>query len=305
MTGLRQVTQNRSEAAAALDEAEYEAIETAVRETTRGRAFLAEFARRNRSLDTGALLESVRRLQLAQQDRHPPAELSHLSRDIMEIATAVARARRDIAAMPAAKETGSDIGGGEFDSIIGWAEKATSDILAATEDIQEISWKLREKGLAPKSCDALDARATDIYTACAFQDLASRRIGAAIAAFNAIEKRLGRLAEVWGLDKGAGRMRRAPAEAAAQESRPAAEESLELFARLATDLRAAMRLAGAGSPDAPAAAPGRGEAPQVGAEAEAARSADPSPAEDLGDEELNENPDLDRLSQAHKTALFS
>jgi hypothetical protein len=45
-----------------LNAADYDAIEAAVMETRRGRWFLAEYARRNRSADTEMLLAAIRRL---------------------------------------------------------------------------------------------------------------------------------------------------------------------------------------------------------------------------------------------------
>ena len=42
---------------------DYEAIEAAVMDTARGRWFLAEFARRNRTADTKVLLDAIERLE--------------------------------------------------------------------------------------------------------------------------------------------------------------------------------------------------------------------------------------------------
>lgn len=47
----------------AIPDEDYEAIEAAVMETARGRWFLAEFARRNRSADTAVLLAAIERLE--------------------------------------------------------------------------------------------------------------------------------------------------------------------------------------------------------------------------------------------------
>ena len=46
-----------------LSEADYDMIESAVLETTRGRWFLAEYARRNRHADTTMLLGAIERLE--------------------------------------------------------------------------------------------------------------------------------------------------------------------------------------------------------------------------------------------------
>ena len=341
------MTQNKSGPPAALHEADYEAIEAAVMETARGRRFLSEFARRSRSADTETALEAFRKLQLVRQDQQPAEELSRLRRDIMETATAIAQTRRDLAAMQAARGPETGIGGGELDSIVATAEEAISDILSAAEQVQEIAWTLREQGVAAEPCDALDAHATDIYAACSFQDLIGQRIGKAIAAFNAIEKRLNDLVDIWSLDDSEIKSLDAAAGAAledeseavrpssrqridgqpttgpepvaaepepdagvlpeakdvawrkpAEEPQTAADESLQLFDRLAADLEAAMCL---DSPASPAATE-RSDEPQAGAEAETGK---PSSPERPGAQRNDENSDLARLSQAHRTALFS
>ena len=46
------------------DEADYHAFCTALSESARGRAFLAEYARRNRNADTRPLLNAIERLRL-------------------------------------------------------------------------------------------------------------------------------------------------------------------------------------------------------------------------------------------------
>jgi hypothetical protein len=58
----------------AMPDEDYEAIEAAVMDTARGRWFLAEFARRNRTADTSVLLTAIERLEsmLAAEDRHMP-----------------------------------------------------------------------------------------------------------------------------------------------------------------------------------------------------------------------------------------
>jgi chemotaxis regulatin CheY-phosphate phosphatase CheZ len=331
--GLKQVTQSKSEPPAARLDSDFEEIEAAVMETARGRWFLAEYARRNRSADTEMLLDAIRKLELAVQDRQTPEGLGHLRRDLMEMATAIAQTRRDLAAMPAKTDGETDAASGavEFDSIIAMTEKATSKILSAAEQIQEIAWTLREQGVTVAPCDALDAHATDIYTACSFQDLTGQRIGKVIAVLNATEKRLGGLVDAWGLDdieiKPAGApedgaamaestpeptssqheidrlLIGAPAEDTAQAPGTTREGSLELFDRLAADLEAATRLdAPVAPPSAPSPATECADAPPAGTGAETTEPPAPEPsASNRQDQSL----DLDSLSQAHKTALFS
>ena len=58
------------------DEADYHAFCTALSESARGRAFLAEYARRNRNADTRPLLSAIERLQISlAADPAEPAEV--------------------------------------------------------------------------------------------------------------------------------------------------------------------------------------------------------------------------------------
>ena len=58
------------------DEADYHAFCTALSESARGRAFLAEYARRNRNTDTRPLLSAIERLQISlAADPAEPAEV--------------------------------------------------------------------------------------------------------------------------------------------------------------------------------------------------------------------------------------
>src|SRR5262249_59386865 len=95
--------------------------------------------------------------------------------DLADMATAIAQARAEIAAIKPAGETQPFDAGADLDSIVSASAGATADIFAAAEHVQEIAWALRERGAEIETCDALDRHATDIYRACAFQDLTGRR----------------------------------------------------------------------------------------------------------------------------------
>jgi hypothetical protein len=58
---------------------------------------------------------------------------------------------------------------------------------------------MREQGLAPDLCDAIDARATEIYTACSFQDLTGQRTRKVIGVLRYLEGRINAMIELWGL----------------------------------------------------------------------------------------------------------
>jgi chemotaxis regulatin CheY-phosphate phosphatase CheZ len=181
--------------------ADYDAIFAAVMETVRGRWFLTEYASRNRNADTELILAAIARATTSLAERRPAASLGEQLRiDLVNMATAIAETRREIAAIkPDGDARGSlSEASEELDSIVQTTERATSDILAAAEQVQEIAWTLRERGADGEACDALDRRATDIYTACSFQDLTGQRTRKVVEVMHFLEGRIRAMIEIWG-----------------------------------------------------------------------------------------------------------
>ncbi len=206
-----------------LDRAEYQALETALLQTARGRAFLSEYLRRNgesggeiqtltnvesaaqagagspAGTDTDRILQAVEELHKAIMERHNnPPENTRM--DILEMARAIARTRAEIAAM----RTDGDydhltVASEEMDAIVVSTEKATNDILQAAEKIQEVAWRLRESGTDEAMCEEIDNNATDIYMACSFQDLTGQRTTKVIRVLQYLEARINSMVEIWGL----------------------------------------------------------------------------------------------------------
>jgi len=185
-----------------LSDADYEAIEDAVLETNRGRWFLAEYARRNRHADTKMLLGAIDRLEAAIRGERTAESVDRIRFDLVEMAKAIARTKAEIAAIKPDVEQAGKFGEAteELDSIVSTTEAATSDILAAAEQIQEVAWTLREQGLDPEVCDLLDAKATAVYTACSFQDLTGQRTRKVIQVLRYLEGRINAMIDIWGLD---------------------------------------------------------------------------------------------------------
>jgi hypothetical protein len=72
--------------------------------------------------------------------------------------------------------------------------------LPAAERIQEYAWTRREQQIGNLSeCDMLDACATEIYTACGFQDLTAQRIRKVVEALRFLDERLKSILEATGL----------------------------------------------------------------------------------------------------------
>jgi len=193
---------NNLPATTPLTEVDYEAIEAAVMETARGRWFLAEYARRNRNADTTMLLKALDRIEDAIGGRKSVEPVDRIRFDLVEMAKSISRTKAEIASIKADADDHGKFGEAsqELDSIVQATEKATSDILACSERVQEIAWTMREQGVAPEICDLLDANATEIYTACSFQDLTGQRISKVITVLRYLESRINAMIGIWGLD---------------------------------------------------------------------------------------------------------
>jgi len=181
----------------------YAALEALLRASPRGRWFLAEFARRNRAAETDMLLEAIARIERAVVKTTPrQAVPSNVFVELVEMSEAIARTRREIAQIKPSHQFDQQLVGAtaELEHIVEATEKATSDILQAAEEIQEVAWILREKGIEVELCDKLDQRATDIYTACSFQDITGQRTEKVVKALRFIEQRINAMIEIWGVD---------------------------------------------------------------------------------------------------------
>lgn len=165
-----------SASAAPLGEADFDAIREAFMETSRGRWFLTEYARRNRSADTAMVLDAVARIEQtieSQQQATPadalPKALAAIRKSLIEART-IATAALDKSAM----------------------NDALAPIQKGVRIIREISWRWREIGGDSRICDILDSQAGAIENA--HSQLAARDDMAALhSAFSLIETTLDEL----------------------------------------------------------------------------------------------------------------
>ncbi len=183
------------------DESAYEQIAAAVMETERGRWFLAEYAKRNRNADTVTLLDAIDRLSRAVDARPTLIGSDILHRQILDMARAISAAEKEIRTMHARDGRSIQFAAASetLDAVVETTEKATSSILSAAERMQEQAWTLRELGIEPAICDEFDRSATEIYTACAFQDVTAQRIAKAVDTLKFLDGRIRSLVEAAGL----------------------------------------------------------------------------------------------------------
>lgn len=136
--------------AAQPSEEDYDAIREAFLETSRGRWFLGEYAKRNRNADTRMVLDAVARIEETLAAQKEPAAASGLAE-----ALAAIRAALD-AAQAAASAALGDLA---LDENLAPARKGA-------RVIREIAWRLREIGADGRICDLIDSQVSAIEAAC-------------------------------------------------------------------------------------------------------------------------------------------
>jgi hypothetical protein len=136
--------------AALPSEEDYDAIREAFMETSRGRWFLGEYAKRNRNADTGMVLDAVARIEEALAAQKQPAPDNSLAETLAAIRLAVNEAK-------SAASSGFDKEALEQD---------LARIRKGSRIVREISWRWREIGADGRICDLLDSQVGAIDDGC-------------------------------------------------------------------------------------------------------------------------------------------
>lgn len=196
-----------------LTEQEYLQMEEALSQSARGRAFLRMRDRRCRVVASDEFHRLVGQLE-RQVDRlggaAPLAAPSgfggdgRFEQELTAITQVVREARSDIAALKAT-DTGSnriEAATGELDEIVAATERATTDILNATEKIQEITMSIpRDDPDLAERIDAIEAWCIEVMTACSFQDITGQRTTKVVNTLRYIEERVNTMIEIWGVER--------------------------------------------------------------------------------------------------------
>jgi hypothetical protein len=128
--------------AAQPSEADYEAIREAFLETSRGRWFLGEYAKRNRNADTRMVLDAVARIEETLAAQKTPL------RD--------PRFDEALAALRAALNEGRAAASAALGELA--LEENLAPVRRGARVIREISWRLREIGADGRICDLIDSQ---------------------------------------------------------------------------------------------------------------------------------------------------
>jgi hypothetical protein len=157
-------------------EEDYDAIREAFMETSRGRWFLGEYAKRNRNADTSMVLDAVARIEETMAAQRQPDPDSGLAEALVAIRRAVEEAR---AAASVA-----------IDGIA--LEETLTPVRKGARVIKEIAWRWREIGADGRICDLLDSQVSAIEGACG-QIASIDPSGALSEAFDLIEEQIAAL----------------------------------------------------------------------------------------------------------------
>jgi hypothetical protein len=128
--------------AAQPSEADYDAIQEAFMETSRGRWFLGEYAKRNRNSDTRMVLDAVARIEETLAASRKPVRDPLLDQALESLRTALTQARE------AADTAVADLA----------LEQNLAPVRKGVRIIREISWRWREIGGDSRICDLIDSQ---------------------------------------------------------------------------------------------------------------------------------------------------
>jgi hypothetical protein len=154
-------------------EEDYAAIAEAFMETSRGRWFLTEYAKRNRNADTRMVLDAVARIEqslVAQREENLEREAS-LQRDeglsaqqaaeaVAAAAAAQERLTEALAAIRSSVEAAEESAVEALDSLA--LEQRLAPVRKGARVLREIAWRLREIGNDGRICDLIDSQVTVI-----------------------------------------------------------------------------------------------------------------------------------------------
>src|ERR1700716_2903944 len=131
-------------------EEDYDAISHAFMETSRGRWFLGEFAKRNRNADTRMVLDAVARIEQTVASQRQQGSDTRLG----EVLAAIRRSVYEAQVAAAAALDGLAV------------EQNLAPVRKGARIIKEISWRWREIGADARICDLLDSQVGAIDEAC-------------------------------------------------------------------------------------------------------------------------------------------
>jgi hypothetical protein len=170
---------------------QYEALESAVMESARGRWFLAEYARRNRAADTMMLLDALKRLENvagahAVQSGQSLPDLEELAAAIRATKSEIASTHNDL--LPDAGYLAAD--GAVYDCIAADAKAAASEIAKRSMSLRVVAGGLKAASADGEHVEAVEANARSLETLSWSQEVLSERIAKAMGLLSHLDEAL-------------------------------------------------------------------------------------------------------------------
>ena len=177
---------------------DYEVLESAVMESSRGRWFLEEFSRRHRSADTKMLLDAIGKLENVVISRS--ALMSQAGADHAEIASllqTIRKTRADIAAVRnhlLADGGAIDDNASLYERLAETAKTAADQLMSRTDAIQQTSRSLKSEVPGNPIAAQIDGELGGLQSLAWTQDVLSQRIAKAMGLLSHIDERVSAMA---------------------------------------------------------------------------------------------------------------
>lgn len=138
---------------------------------------------------------------LLDQIRTDLREALRLKEELDAITGSIERTKQEIATLHS-RTPGGQVNSvtDELGAVVSGTETATNSILAAAEEIDEITTKLtsRLSGSDAELAQGISDRVVTIFEACNFQDITGQRISKVVNSMRFIEERVTQMAHIWG-----------------------------------------------------------------------------------------------------------
>jgi hypothetical protein len=175
-------------------ERDYDSICAALMQTERGRWFLQEYARRNRSADTQVLLAAIERIEAVVCAERNRQVQPGIRSDLLEMAKAITRTRAEVAEIRADTAARFPPDGPDSEAVPA-RQPQPGDVFAAAERIRDVTWAMRGHGFDPSTCDQLEELAGAILSASSLRDPTDHRASKLSEVLQYLEHRIDTLLE--------------------------------------------------------------------------------------------------------------
>jgi chemotaxis protein CheZ len=131
------------------------------------------------------------------------AEVSMLKTELRALAVCIEQTKAEIAALKPAEANDDRLVAVAFelDAIVSSTERATQQILEASEKIETITREIRSHssdGYVSRLAEDINDTIVSIFEACNFQDITGQRITKVVRTLNYIEARVTAMIDIWG-----------------------------------------------------------------------------------------------------------